>query len=209
MNCDRIAPWYRWMEYASFAGALHRRRCAFLPDLRDARKALVLGDGDGRFLTALAQRYPELEIDAIDSSREMLRLAARRTPPSDRVRFHLLDALRDPLPGRGYDLVVTHFFLDCFTTAETEQLIAKISDATSPHALWVLSEFHEPSSGWRRLRARLWVAFLYFAFRLTTGLRTRHLPEFRLALQAHGFHVLQQRFASHQLLVSELWHRPA
>ncbi len=52
VNCDRIARWYRWIEYAGFGRALERRREAFLDDVSDARRVLALGDGDGRALAA-------------------------------------------------------------------------------------------------------------------------------------------------------------
>src|SRR6185437_1080687 len=53
---DRLARVYRWMEWLSFGPYLSRCRRAFLPQLRDARRALVLGDGDGRFTAALLRR---------------------------------------------------------------------------------------------------------------------------------------------------------
>ena len=43
MNCDRIARWYRWFEYAGFGRGLERRRQAFLNDIADARRVLALG----------------------------------------------------------------------------------------------------------------------------------------------------------------------
>jgi len=42
VNCDRIARWYRWIEYAGFGRALERRRKAFLTDIADARRGLTV-----------------------------------------------------------------------------------------------------------------------------------------------------------------------
>src|ERR1019366_5450931 len=53
VNCDRIAGCYRWLEYAGFGRALEHRREAFLSEVAEARRVLVLGDGDGRALAAL------------------------------------------------------------------------------------------------------------------------------------------------------------
>jgi ubiquinone/menaquinone biosynthesis C-methylase UbiE len=206
MNCDRIARWYRWMEFASFGRELHRRRRHFLPGLK-AQKVLLLGDGDGRFLADFTRQCPEARLDYVDISREMLTLASERTPRSDYAHFHQLDALSDELPGGGYDLVITHFFLDCFGTEELRRVVAKIGAAATPHARWIVSEFHQPASGWQRIRAKLWIEILYLAFGLLTGLDTRRLPDYESVLPEYGFRRVSQKLSSAGLLRSELWQR--
>ena len=77
LNFDPLARPYRWLEYATFGRALERCRFHFLPALTGARRALVLGDGDGRFLARLLRANPELEADVVDCSPAMLRLLQR------------------------------------------------------------------------------------------------------------------------------------
>ena len=206
MNCDLIARWYRWMEYVSFGGALHRRRCHFLPELR-GKRVLLLGDGDGRFLAEFSRRYPETDVDSVDCSAAMLRLAEQRTRGNAHVRFHQRDVRTEPIPGDAYDLIITHFFLDCFTLEEIGPIVEKISATAAPDARWVISEFSEPSNGWRRLRARFWIHFLYFCFALLTGLEAHQLPDYSVELRKQGFIRKQRDEASQGLLASELWQR--
>src|SRR5215467_13731897 len=111
MNCDGIARWYRWLEYAGFGRALERRREAFVREVADARRVLVLGDGDGRGLAALLRANPRATVDSIDLSAGMLRLARRRIGDGQ-VALHHADARTAPLRESEYDLIVTHFFLD-------------------------------------------------------------------------------------------------
>ena len=68
LNFDRIARPYRWLEYLSLGRALERCRFHFLPRLRDCRRALVLGDGDGRFTAKLLDANPSVQVDAVDIS---------------------------------------------------------------------------------------------------------------------------------------------
>jgi SAM-dependent methyltransferase len=190
LNCDFLARWYRWLEYAAFGGALRRRREAFLFELGDPQRVLVLGDGDGRFLQLFTALYPNARIDAIDSSAKMIERAQARAPG---VTFHLADAREFPFE-ETYDLAVAHFFFDCFETAELQSLLTRI------HAnRWLVSEFRNTSWSWPILRA------LYFFFRLTTGLRVTSLPDHRTALSALGYRIEQQQQALGGLLVSELW----
>ena len=59
MNIDRLARWYRWIEYASFGRALERRRFAFLDRLATAHDILVLGEGDGRISSSCLRSHPK------------------------------------------------------------------------------------------------------------------------------------------------------
>lgn len=205
MNCDRLARWYRWAEYGAFGRALEKRRFYFLDTLSAPRRVLMLGEGDGRFLQALARRHPGAVIDYVDSSARMLALAQGRTPASAKIRFHHTNALTDPLPGCAYDLVVTHFFLDCLTGADLELLLRRVLAASAPGAQWVISEFHLPPAGVASLWARSWLWLLYRFFRVATGLRTNRLPDHPAALRRHGFSLTHSRLAWAGLLTSELW----
>ena len=63
---NRIAPAYRWLEYLSFGPMLERCRFYRLALLADRRRALVIGDGDGRFLARLMRQNAQLEAEAVD-----------------------------------------------------------------------------------------------------------------------------------------------
>src|SRR5882762_1835947 len=47
---DRLAPHYYWMECVLAGRTLQRCRTAFLEQTRDATAALLIGEGNGRFL---------------------------------------------------------------------------------------------------------------------------------------------------------------
>ncbi|MGC2504632.1 MAG: class I SAM-dependent methyltransferase, partial [Silvibacterium sp.] len=114
---DRIARPYRWLEYLSFGPMLERVRFSRIPQLAGTRRALVLGDGDGRFLARLLASNPSLQAEVVDQSPAMLRLLEHRATAAGaghRVHIHQSDA-RAFQPTGPYDLVITHFFLDCFT----------------------------------------------------------------------------------------------
>jgi SAM-dependent methyltransferase len=195
VNCDRIAPWYRWIEYAGFGRTLERRREAFLSEVSDVRRVLTLGDGDGRALAALLAAAPHACVDYIDVSARMLELARTRAG-TNHVNYRCEDARTAPLPDAAYDLIVTHFFLDCFDESDLEPLIARLSNAAAPQARWLISEFR--GNGWL-------VRSLYFFFRLATGLRTRRLVDHHPLLKRHGYRLARHEDAWRGLLASELW----
>ena len=200
MNCNSIARWYRWIEYVAFGNSLQQRRTAFLAQVADAQRVLVLGDGDGRFLEKLVEQDPLARIDYVDVCGRMLELARTRAG-TGRVIYHQADALEIPLPERGYDLIVTHFFLDCFDEAGAARLVERAALAACPNARWLISEF----------RPTWWspplLAGLYLFFRITTGLKTRRLIDHHPLIARYGFRVVRSESAWFGLLTSELWAR--
>jgi len=205
-NFDRIARPYRWLEYLTFGPMLERCRFYRIPQLAFARRALVLGDGDGRFLARLLAANPHLHADVIDQSPAMLRmLESRAAAIGSRacVHSHRGDALAFQ-PTGTYDLVITHFFLDCLSTEEVQALASRIRPHLAPNAIWVVSEFAIPS-GPAALPARIIVDALYTAFRVITGLRARVLPDYGAALAREGFTLADRRPFLRGLIVSDLW----
>jgi ubiquinone/menaquinone biosynthesis C-methylase UbiE len=203
---DRLAYLYRWMEYATFGPWLWRCRCIFLPEMGECRRALVLGDGDGRFTARLLAENSAIQVDAIDASASMLRvLAARAGAQGHRVTVHCADARYWQTNSLACDLIVTHFFLDCLTTAEVRDLAKKLRGMLAPSGLWVVSEFAVPKNWFGRVVARPIVSTLYAAFGLLTGLKVRTLPNYPAALREAGFVLKKRRTWLSGLLVSELW----
>jgi ubiquinone/menaquinone biosynthesis C-methylase UbiE len=206
---DRVAQIYRAMEFLSFGPMLERCRFAHLSQLGQARRALVFGDGDGRFLARLLSVNRELRADAVDASPAMLRLLHARVEQAQaqsRVTTTCADVRTFQPTGSGYDLVATHFFLDCLTAAETAALIARTQPHLAPNAQWLVSEFAVPRNG--RLRAGMShaiISALYTAFRLLTGLTVRTIPPWRDLLSQAGFVCTSSHASLGGLLVSELW----
>lgn len=214
-NFDRIARPYRWLEYLTLGRALERCRLHFLPRLADRNSALVLGDGDGRFLAALLAQNSALTADAVDISAAMLGLlrdCCERTAPNAGLRLHThrndaLGYLAAPSPAI-YDFVVTHFFLDCLTQTEVEALAAAVSARLAPGGIWLVSDFRIPP-GIMQIPAKMLVRSLYLAFRILTGLRANRLPDHAAALSRAGLCRIAQHCSLFGVLTTELWTLPA
>jgi Methyltransferase domain len=209
-NFDGLARIYRWLELFTFGPYLARCRTAFLQDCISRRRALILGDGDGRFTEQLLRTNPTIEVDAVDASPTMLSALLHRAGHSrGRVRVHCAD-IRDWQPPSAstsppYDLIVTHFFLDCLRTEEVRSLAASTRAATADDAIWIVSEFSIPQGRLGRWVAVPLVSFLYCAFGLLTGLTVRELPDHAAAFGQAGFRLKRRRGRLHNLLISEIW----
>ena len=209
-NFDPLAKIYRWMEYLSFGRALERCRFYFLDSCTTASRALVLGDGDGRFTQRLAQKNSSVAIHALDASPRMLqelreRVATLGPQAVARLQTTVCD-LRAFTPGAdSYDLAVTHFFLDCLSELEIAALLERLRPALAQDATWVLSEFSIPQRGWMRQPARALIAALYLAFRWMTRLPVQRLPNPAPIFERAGFQLQERRSFLRGLLVAEVW----
>jgi SAM-dependent methyltransferase len=210
-NFDRLAGPYRWLEYLSFGPFLWRCRAQYLPLLCYCQRALVLGDGDGRFAAELLRRNAQVAVHAVDLSPTMIQtveVAARAH--SSRLTTEIADLRTwSPCAATRYDLVVSHFFLDCLTFGEVAGLAQRLAASVSPGALWVVSDFAVPQTVFGALIARPLVSGLYLAFRWLTGLRVRALPDHAQALAAAGWLLKCERRWLNGLLLSQIWQHPA
>ncbi len=208
-NFNRLVRIYRALEFIAFGRDLERVRFCHFAALRDCRSILILGEGDGRFLAQLVAQAPTTSIHCVDASSAMLAAAAHRLPETARARvtFTCADALTYDFSGRSYDAVVTLFFLDCFSTAQVESLVARLTQTLRGPSVWVFGDFVMPAKGWPRLRARFWLAILYTFFRWQTGLEVNALPESETVLARAGFKPQQAQTFQHGLLRAVAYRR--
>jgi len=209
MNFDRIAPHYRWIEMLCAGPLLQRCRTAFLGGIPSPRHALIVGEGNGRFLVSFLRAHPEAQVTCVEASAAMLQLARARLAASGlnarSVEFLHADILRWTPPRRRFDLLVTHFVLDCFGSDQLAAIIARLADATTPEARWLVADFREPASGFAKWRARAVIRSLYFFFRRVARLSATRLTPPDSLLARHGFVLRERRTWDWGLLHSDLW----
>jgi len=74
-------------------------------------KVLDVGTGTAQIPIEIVRRFPDLEIVAIDLSREMLKLGERnvaRAGMTDSIRLKVVDAKRVPTPSASFDAVISN-----------------------------------------------------------------------------------------------------
>jgi hypothetical protein len=140
----------------------------------------------------------------LEIARRRWHRTGRRSAGTDFVRGLLPEWT--PPPG-VFDVVVTHFFLDCFPAATLERIIDSLAAAATPDAQWLLADFCEAPSGFARQRSRaiLWLMYRFFRF-------TTHIPARRLVcpdsfIHRHGFRLSRRENSEWGLLHSDLWQR--
>jgi SAM-dependent methyltransferase len=210
VSFDGIAPWYRTLETIAFGNDLQRARVACLGEIGTPRRALIVGEGNGRFLCELIRAHPGIEVDCIDASGRMLRLAQDRVNRElpghvDRIRFIPHDITSWSPSEHQFDLIVTHFFLDCFPENRVAEIVAQLSSAATANATWLLADFRIPAGRFARRRAGLWLTTMYRFFQFTAGIEGRDLVDPSPFLRMAGFALASQHFFRRGMVKSESW----
>jgi SAM-dependent methyltransferase len=133
----------------------------------------------------------------------LARPPAHQPAPAGRVDVPSSGIPTCDLPS--YDLIATHFFLDCLTTAEVTSLASRLRPYAAPKALWLISDFAVPPTLFGRWFARPIVALLYRAFRMLAHLNLLELPDHSSALQRSGWTIQVHHRRLRGLLISQLW----
>ena len=110
--------------------------------------------GSGLYGLAVAGSHPGSRLTLLDWTNvlELARGNVARSGLEDRTTYIKGDAFETDLGG-PYDLIVTHFFVDCLTQRELDALAIRIRPHLTPNALWLISDFCIPT-GRLRLKFR-------------------------------------------------------
>ena len=211
MNFDRLAAHYHWMEKLFAGGLMQRCRTTFLSRTKNCRRALLVGEGTGKFLVESLRFSPQIQITCVEHCGGMIeqtrqRLSAEKLDCS-RIQFQQMDVLDWIPPSEKFDLLVTNFFLDCFRAEQLQKLVPLLAESTTADAVWLLADFRLPESGWRRWRTKIILAMLYAFFKLTTALSANWLTPPDNFLRNEGFKLVDRRFASFGFAHSDFWRR--
>jgi ubiquinone/menaquinone biosynthesis C-methylase UbiE len=211
MSFDALAPHYRWMERLLAGEKLQRCRTAFIERIANNQEILILGQGAGRFVAKLAAINRTARITCLDSSSGMLRMTEkalrRENNFSNRIELLHCNILTWIPPEARFDGIISHFFLDCFTPSQLEEIVRRVAISARPRALWLLSDFNQPEFGLSKWRARVILWVMYRFFRLLTRLPASDLVSPDAFLQKNGFQLCERRFADWNFLHTDLWQR--
>lgn len=208
MSFGGLAPVYRALETIVFGNTLQCARVAQLNHIRTPTRALLAGEGNGRFLAEFVRAFPQCEVICIDGSERMLERARQRLGrPNPRVRFLQADLLAPLKLTDKHDVIFTHFVLDCFEGERLESVVRHLAQIATPDAQWVITDFAIPSRGWMQMAARLLIGAMYLFFRLTTEIRATNLIDPSPILAETGFALRERRLFLRGLLTADLRQR--
>jgi ubiquinone/menaquinone biosynthesis C-methylase UbiE len=180
---NRIAPYYDFLKRVVFGRAIADSQAAFLGNVRQGSKLLIIGGGSGEMLPVLKKIVTAssgFAIWYVEASSEMITLAAKRESPAN---INFIHGTEEALPEKVmFDVVITNFFLDLFPYDKGTEICGKIGRRIYPGGLWLVSDFVNEGKWWQR--ALLWIMYRFFA--ITCKIEATGLPAWESQLLAVG-----------------------
>ena len=177
-NFDRIAFLYDRLARTVFGKSIIDAQKHFLKLIPNHATVLILGGGSGWILRELLQERPGVKVCYIDASKEMITLAKKETQGRSVLFIH---GTENDIPKQKFDIVLTHFYLDLFSTDSLRTVIAKIKASLFANGRWIVTDFRD-DSWWQSLMLK----GMYIFFRLTCRIESRRLPDWSKALKEAG-----------------------
>ena len=196
-NFDRVAPFYDLLAKLVFGEAILKSQIAFLGDINDCDRVLVLGGGTGQLLEYIAAQ--SVIIDYVEPSEKMLSKAKKRNC-TGRVVFHQ-QRFEDFDSEILYDVIICPFFLDLFEEDSLKEVINKIKRFTKPSGKLSISDFQNRTTFFQKWLIRI----MHLFFRITVQLESRSLKEIHPCLQKEGFQMQKRIFFYSKFIFSSVY----
>jgi 2-polyprenyl-3-methyl-5-hydroxy-6-metoxy-1,4-benzoquinol methylase len=176
-NFNFIAPIYDSLKQLIFKDQLDKAASCFIDKIPPASTILIIGGGSGKLLPCLSSDHM---VSYVDASEKMIALAKKKNFKAE-VVFLTTDIINFH-PNKLYDVIITPFFLDCFTEKDLAVVFSHINSLLKKNGLWLHSDFYPQNKS-----QRLMVRFMYFCFRMSTGLKVNNIPDFDKLFKSHLF----------------------
>ena len=179
---NKIAHFYTILSKLIFGDKLHKIQQELITQLPTEGKLLILGGGNGEILPLIYNHAPQLFINYVEASSTMIRLAKKKAPDQQKIKFHHMDVLDY---SHKHDQIYSGFFLDLFHEKHIKQIIKKFEK--SNQTIWYVADFQINENTKNRLFRIIQLKLTILFFRLTTQHTIKHLPDICLVFSCSGY----------------------
>jgi ubiquinone/menaquinone biosynthesis C-methylase UbiE len=202
-NYNRIAPYYKLLVKLVFGRSHEQAQRCFL-NLVEGPRILVVGGGAGSFLPHLLKLKPELEIDFLEPSRQMVKLAKKELTTDQRRRVNFIEKPieKAAFPVENYQAILVYFFFDLFPKSKSKVFFKQLSRLLKKEGIWLIADFYPP----KRWHHKIVVKLMFIFLRYTTCAETAHIYRYEDLFQDSS---LQKKgtYNFYQGLIFSSWYK--
>ncbi len=196
---DRLSRFYDLVVRLVFGQAIWQAQVALIREVNNKKHWLILGGGTGWILEDIFEAHPNARVTYVEASQKMIDQAKKRKLKGS-VNY-ILGSL-DQLPkGENYDVVMTAFFWDMFSTDESLKMKASIGQHLKNDVIWLLADFKNTDI-WRQ---RVLLKVMYGFFRVTCRIEASVLPDFDKIFEKGKYEVLFCETFYHGMIQSAIY----
>jgi tRNA (cmo5U34)-methyltransferase len=195
---NRLAPIYDSLALLVIGKGIRTSQLHFLNHLKEKNELLIPGGGTGWILPFIIKINPNLHIDYVELSSNMIAKAKVHATGSLNVRF--IEGTEANIPDKKYDCVITNFYLDLFNDEQLNLVIKKIKGSLTSNSCWIATDFVS-NKKWHKAM----LGIMYKFFSLTTGLKTSSLPAWEHRLKQEGGKLVETKMSSRGFIKSAVF----
>jgi ubiquinone/menaquinone biosynthesis C-methylase UbiE len=172
---NSVAHFYDWLSRLVFGQRIKKAQIEVLKFIPPNSSILIAGGGTGWILEEINKVIPSgLTITYIDKSSKMIQLSKKRKQAGNSVEFINESIEEINLQSQKYDVILTPFFLDCFSQKTFEFVFQKLNASLKQDGLWLNIDFHlsNKSKNWQKAMVKIMYAF----FSLLCNIEAKKLP---------------------------------
>ena len=170
-----IAPFYDGLSKLVFGNKIKNAQIESLDFIPPDSAILIMGGGTGWILDEISKKFPTgLDITYIDKSSRMVQLSQKRNRGLNTIAF-VNDSIENAcLASEKYNVILTPFFLDCFSQLSLQPVFKKLDDSLKPGGLWINIDFYLSQKS--KYRHKILTKLMYLFFRFFSSIEAGKLP---------------------------------
>lgn len=210
---QRISLYYDLLAKLVFGNVVDDAQKVFFSLIPEGSSVLIVGGGSGRILPALIKQVKPTHITYIEVSSNMLSKAEKRYQPLKNILSHHVDAdficgtERNIPADAQYDVLMTFFLLDLYTTDEARKLSSTLSAHLKASGSWLFADFCIRGSSSRRRWQTMLLKTMYLFFKLTSNLQNQSLPDYQRIFKELQYFPIQQKFFYKEFITSTIYRK--
>ncbi len=204
-----FATFYDLASFIFFGNSILHSQTFLLPRIKKCSNVLVFGGGTGKILIELmkrdvAERYCYVDISDRMIAKTRARLKKRFQERVDSVHF-ICGSLDDMEAEMNFDLIVTPYVLDCFTSEKLPLVMQQLHRHLTVDGEWLFADFNVPESRWGRSFSTFKIKVMYFVFNIICGLGVKRLSDFKKEFEKMNCEMTDEKYFLHGLLVARIY----
>jgi ubiquinone/menaquinone biosynthesis C-methylase UbiE len=184
-NYNSIAPFYDFLSKIVFGTAIVNAQKFLITIIPPQSIVLIVGGGTGWILEEVSKVHPKgLEIVYVEPSEKMMAISKKRNAGRSRVNF-INETIQDSPFDKRFDVVITPFVFDNFSTPSAQCVFEKINQYLLPEGLWLFADFQvvRKHAVWQIIMLKI----MYLFFRIVCKIEADRLPDTNALFHRHQY----------------------
>ncbi len=187
---NNSAWFYDSLSRLVYGRALINAQVYLLQFIPAGSNILLVGGGTGWILDELTKLHPSgLQITYVEVAADMMARSRQRNVGQNAVTF-INDAVENVDPAATFDVIITPFLFDNFTTETTDKVFRHLHRLLKFDGTWLNCDFQLTGKWWQTVLLKS----MFLFFRLICRIEASKLPDVGTLFNAYNYQAISQNY---------------